>query len=1111
MSAPVLSYPCLTVNPDTGAVYPVRVGVGALPLDLPAGSMCGGIPIGAGGGGGFSGAFAALTGIPTTSSGYLGAATSGGRAIDKAIYITKRGDSRAGTGTPEDPLDATSDLHAIWSTVVAAAPSYVEFAKATYPLSDVLLPIANCWINLNGATLQCAAGFGVNNTHKSIFQGDGSDYSFCSITGGIADGNIAGQTATKSVVAFFNWSGSYNLVAGNYVKNFGSKSDNSTEVFVGGIGPINTIKAYGNVIRDNNVTAIVTANSGLATVFCLGGTNEGAIDDFTKPTDKWQHGGRITGNTFKDISGAVQCIELGSWAVGETIANNKFFHIAGTCIYIDTGSSWDASVLNNYCEDVQIGIQIVNAKSTSAPNLWENRRMRIEDNTVYPQTTSGVGYGIKVQQGDAHVNKRNIDFIVRGNRVGTYWNGTAANIGIYLSDMQGGAVENNEVDPAVASSSSVNHFGLSYADGIFLRNNTARVISSAGGLGTIYREGNFDTSFAPLDGQTTTLNNLLTAGRIDGLTANDSSAVVATTFDQRQWFDKNGVLIGDWSTNDGSGVWFTKLRVASDRDATSADSVVILDGNNPSLFRAGLKVGNYTEPGDGSLGDFNVWLKPQDSVGTPMTADRTLNIDLVNGNRSFKLADNFTINNDVALSTDGVGTRTLNIGAGGTLGGAAFASTTNPTFTGATISSGALTLSGNQSAAAWTTSGIRLVGVSGTLTDTTSSGTVATAYTNKLGGNTIAASSATTFTNYISSYFSDPVAGTNVTMTNKYALGADSAKLTTLVIGSGAAITSSGAGGALGTGAFAAAFDPTAPGAIGGVTPGTGSFTTLSNTGAATNSKSGAASVSALTLSGVPFAGTGTTSFPLLYINDANATASTTLNTAGTYFGVNGHGSQDLLRLAQDGVRLFTVNGTGGTSLNTTVDPGVGCAIFKGGVNVTATATFGGTLAGAGQLLISGGSSDVKVRLMQNGGGEMQFSSTGGLYSGSGNADGAQDVGLVRDAAGRFGIVDDDSKVNYRDLKLRAIISAGTATTCTGATIGSGSKSHAGFVTATTTGTTTCVITFPVTAPTGWNIIVNNGTTAADVLTQTASTTTTATFVGTTVSGDVIRYIAFPY
>lgn len=90
---------------------------------------------------------------------------------------------------------------------------------------------------------------------------------------------------------------------------------------------------------------------------------------------------------------------------------------------------------------------------------------------------------------------------------------------------------------------------------------------------------------------------------------------------------------------------------------------------------------------------------------------------------------------------------------------------------GQTISGASLTLSGNQSAAAWTTSGIRIKGAAGTLTDTTSSGTVAEAYTNVLGGNTIAASSATTFTNYFSLFVTGPTAGSNVTLTNSWALG----------------------------------------------------------------------------------------------------------------------------------------------------------------------------------------------------------------------------------------------------------------------------------------------------------------------------------------------------
>lgn len=95
---------------------------------------------------------------------------------------------------------------------------------------------------------------------------------------------------------------------------------------------------------------------------------------------------------------------------------------------------------------------------------------------------------------------------------------------------------------------------------------------------------------------------------------------------------------------------------------------------------------------------------------------------------------------------------------------------TSPTFTGTTISGGSLTFSGAISAPAWTTSGIRHVSSPATLTDTTSTGTVANAYTNSFGGNTIAASNATTYTNYATVFLNDPTAGTNVTFTNAYSL-----------------------------------------------------------------------------------------------------------------------------------------------------------------------------------------------------------------------------------------------------------------------------------------------------------------------------------------------------
>lgn len=88
-----------------------------------------------------------------------------------------------------------------------------------------------------------------------------------------------------------------------------------------------------------------------------------------------------------------------------------------------------------------------------------------------------------------------------------------------------------------------------------------------------------------------------------------------------------------------------------------------------------------------------------------------------------------------------------------------------------TISSASLILSGNISAAAWGTAGIKFKETAATLTDTSSSGTVADARTHALGGNTIASASPVTFTDYYSMFLSEPAAGSNVSLTRKWALG----------------------------------------------------------------------------------------------------------------------------------------------------------------------------------------------------------------------------------------------------------------------------------------------------------------------------------------------------
>lgn len=132
------------------------------------------------------------------------------------------------------------------------------------------------------------------------------------------------------------------------------------------------------------------------------------------------------------------------------------------------------------------------------------------------------------------------------------------------------------------------------------------------------------------------------------------------------------------------------------------------------------------------------------------------------------LAAGFT-GNFVDLRMGG-GTSQFSIGSAGNIIGATL-----------TLNSSRLIFNtGSQSQTAWTTSGIAIRIPVYTWTDTTSSGTVAAQYINAIKAPTVAASSATTFTNSYNTYFEDPVAGTNVTQTAKWALGADSARFGTV-------------------------------------------------------------------------------------------------------------------------------------------------------------------------------------------------------------------------------------------------------------------------------------------------------------------------------------------
>lgn len=123
---------------------------------------------------------------------------------------------------------------------------------------------------------------------------------------------------------------------------------------------------------------------------------------------------------------------------------------------------------------------------------------------------------------------------------------------------------------------------------------------------------------------------------------------------------------------------------------------------------------------------------------------------------------------------------------------------------GLTMNGAAITLSGNISASGiFGTGGIRIKGVAATFNDTTSSGTVAAAYTDTLGGNTLTATGATTITDYNTVNIQPATASTNVTITRKHSLGIlDSTNATSSITGAfvvaaayGTTATSVGIGG----------------------------------------------------------------------------------------------------------------------------------------------------------------------------------------------------------------------------------------------------------------------------------------------------------------------------
>lgn len=130
---------------------------------------------------------------------------------------------------------------------------------------------------------------------------------------------------------------------------------------------------------------------------------------------------------------------------------------------------------------------------------------------------------------------------------------------------------------------------------------------------------------------------------------------------------------------------------------------------------------------------------------------------------------------------------------------------------------------------------------------------------------------------------------------------------------------------------------------------------------------------------------------------------------------------------------------------------------------------------------------------------------------------GASQIAFGTIANAAFGTYGEVAKLTNGGLfTTRAFQSYGTKFTISGCSAGTTvGGAAAGSFASGTTGACTVVITLNgatgLTATNGWVCIANNRTTPANLISQSASSTTTCTVTGTTVSGDVIGFMAMAY
>lgn len=141
---------------------------------------------------------------------------------------------------------------------------------------------------------------------------------------------------------------------------------------------------------------------------------------------------------------------------------------------------------------------------------------------------------------------------------------------------------------------------------------------------------------------------------------------------------------------------------------------------------------------------------------------------------------------------------------------------------------------------------------------------------------------------------------------------------------------------------------------------------------------------------------------------------------------------------------------------------------------------------------------------------------TGITWTAGANPAAGQDLGVFRAAAKVATLADGNTSNSLGSWRAASYQSGGTKFTISGCSAGTTvGGATAGTFASGTTGACTVVITMNgatgITAPNGWSCNADDLTTPANLISQSASSTTTCTVTGTTVSGDTISFMAIAF